>query len=88
MNWFENIIVKYKKKWNKNTIIATKNEAHRLYQIKEYDSHLWLTYNGVLIVPFHLICDASSTVQCLALLDTIRDLYVKRMIGKINKDER
>ena len=88
MNWFENIIVKHKKKWNKNTIIATKDEAHRLYQIKEYDSHLWLTYNDVLIVPFDLICDSSNTAQCIALLETIRDLYVKRMIGENEEDER
>ena len=82
MNWFKNIIVKYKKKCNKNTIIATKDEACELYQIKEYDSHLWLTYDGVLIVPLDLICDASETSQCVALLETIRDLYVKRKIGK------
>ena len=88
MNWLENIIVKHKKKWNKNTIIATKDEAYRLYQIKEYDSHLWLTYNDVLIVPFDLICDSSNTTQCIALLETIRDLYVKRMIGKNEEDER
>ena len=88
MNWFENIIAKHKKKWNKNTIIATKAEAHRLYQIKEYNSHLWLTYNDVLVVPFDLICDPSNTAQCIALLETIRDLYVKRMIGENEEDER
>lgn len=88
MNWLDNVIERFKKKWDKRTIIAIKDEACMLYQIKEYDSLLWLTYNGQLIVPFNLICDASSTVQCLALLDTIRDLYVKRTIGKTNKDER
>lgn len=88
MSWLENIIVKYKKKWNKNTVIATKAEAYRLYQIKEYNSHLWLTYNDVLIVPFDLICDPSKTAQCIALLETIRDLYVERMIGESGEDER
>ena len=89
MNWLANVIERFKKKWNKRTIIAIKDEACTLYQIKEYDSLLWLTYNGQLIVPFTLICNTNNDVaECVALLEVIREMYVKRMIGTNYENKR
>jgi hypothetical protein len=79
MRWFKELIEKRKEKWHKNAINGAKSEAKRLFQIKEYNSLLWLTYNGQLVAPFAMLCGGEDVNKCVALLNAIRDLYVKRI---------
>ena len=79
MRWFNEFIAKRKEKWHKNAINGAESEAKRLFQIKEYNSLIWLTYNGQLIAPFAMLCSGKDVNESVALLNAIRDLYVKRI---------
>lgn len=79
MGWLKNLINERKEKWRKNTINGAKSEAQRLFQIKEYNSLLWLAYNGQLIAPFTILCNGEDANECIALIKAIRDLYVERV---------
>ena len=81
MRWFKEFIAKRKEKFHQNTINGAKSEAKRLFQIKEYNSLLWLTYNGQLVAPFTLLCSGEDINECVALLNTIRDLYIERILN-------
>jgi hypothetical protein len=81
MRWFKELIAKRKERWHKNAINGAKSEAKRLFQIKEYNSLLWLTYNGQLVAPFTLLCGGEDVNECIALLNTIRDIYVERVLN-------
>lgn len=79
MRWFKELIAKRKERWHKNVINGAESEAKRLFQIKEYNSLLWLTYNGQLIAPFVVLCSGEDVNESVALLNAIRELYVKRI---------
>ena len=85
MSWFKEFIAKRKDKWHKNAINGAKREAERLYQIKEHNSLIWLTYNGQLIAPFAMLCSGEDVNESVALLNAIRDLYTERVV---NENER
>lgn len=80
MKWLKNWYDKRKKKWRENSIAGAKAEAKRIFQIKEYNSLLWLTYDGHLVAPFAMLCNGEDTNECVALINTIRDLYVERIL--------
>lgn len=48
-------------------------EAKVIYQIKEFDGEIWLTFNGALVCPCVLLMN-----EPVEALNTIRKLYVKR----------
>jgi hypothetical protein len=79
MGWLRDIIENRKKNWHKNAIKFAKEEATRLFQIGEHNSLLWLIYDGHLIAPFAMLCNGDDANECVALINTIRDLYVKRI---------
>ena len=81
MRWFKEFIAKRKEKWHKNAINGVESEAKRLFQIKEYNSLLWLTYNGQLIAPFAMLCSGEDVNESVALLNAIRDLYTERVVN-------
>ena len=82
MKWLKNWYDKHKKKWHENSIAGAKAEAQRLFQIKEHNSLLWLTYNGQLVAPFAMLCNGEDTNECVALINSIRDLYVERILDE------
>ena len=73
------MIAKRKERWRENTIKFAKEESTRLFQITEHNSLLWLTYNGQLVAPFAMLCNGDDASECVALVNAIRDLYVKRI---------
>lgn len=79
MKWLKNWYDKCKKKWHENSINGAKAEAKRIFQIKEYNSLLWLTYNGQLVAPFAMLCNREDINECIALINAIRNLYVERI---------
>lgn len=85
MRWFNELIAKRKEKWHKNAIKGAKREAERLFQIKEHNSLIWLTYNEQLIAPFTMLCSGEDVNECVALLNAIRDLYAEMVV---NENER
>ena len=48
------------------------NEAQEFYQIKEKMGELWITYNGVPIIPELMLKESA-----LETLKKVRELYVK-----------
>lgn len=82
MKWLKNWYDKHKKKWRENSIAGAKAEAQRLFQIKEHNSLLWLTYNGQLVAPFSVLCSGEDINKSVALLNAIRELYLKRIIDE------
>ena len=79
MRWFKELIAKRKERWRKNAIHGAESEAKRLFQIKEHNSLLWLTCNGQLVAPFAMLCSGNDVNESVALLNAIRELYVKRI---------
>lgn len=49
-------------------------EARQIYQIKEFNGELWITYNGALICPTDMLAGDDS----VKALQEIRELYVDR----------
>lgn len=82
MGWIRNAISKRKEKLHKNAVKDAKIEACRLFQIKEHNSLLWLTFDGFLIAPFSIICKGEDANECVALLNAIRDIYVERVANE------
>ena len=48
-------------------------EAEIIYQVREFDGTLWLTYQGALVCPADMF-----TPPPIEALEVIRSLYVKR----------
>lgn len=48
-------------------------EAELIYQIKEFNSEIWLTYNGALVCPISMF-----TREPIEALELIRSYYVVR----------
>ena len=49
-------------------------EAREIYQVREFDNELWLTFNGALICPTEMLYGD----DLIKALQEIRDLYVQR----------
>lgn len=49
------------------------NEAKEIYQLKEFEGDIWLTFNGSLVCPKKLL-----SAEPVCVLHEIRKLYVKR----------
>ena len=82
MRWLKELIAKRKERWHKNAIKSAKEEATRRFQIGEYNSLLWLMNDGHLIAPFTMLCNGEDASECVALLNEIRDLYVRRIVDE------
>ena len=66
--------------FKEDKIAKAKDEAEEFYQIKEKMGELWITYNGVPIIPESLLKN-----QALETLKELRELYVKSK--NVIKDE-
>lgn len=82
MGWLKEL---YDKSHNKRVKVHNKRveeAASHIYQITEYENQLWFTYNGSLFAPCSIVVGNNngefSSTECVALLNTIRDLYVQR----------
>ena len=65
---------------SKLTAIHERNireRAEMLYQVSEHNGELWLTYNGVPVVPSHML-----TNDILDTLRTLRISYISYMLTK------
>lgn len=82
MGWIRTAISKRKERWHNNVVKNAKSRAITLFQVKEYNSMLWLTFDGFLIVPFSMLCKGDDTSECIALLNAIRDIYVERVANE------
>jgi hypothetical protein len=58
--------------FKEDKIAKARGEAEEFYQIKEKMGELWITYNGVPIIPESLLKN-----QALETLKELRELYVK-----------
>ena len=82
MGWLKEL---YDKSHNKRVKVHNKKveeAASHIYQITEYENQLWFTYNGSLFAPCSIVVGNNngefSSTECVALLNTIRELYVER----------
>ena len=66
--------------FKENKLAKAKGEAEEFYQIKEKMGELWITYDGVPIIPGSLLKNPA-----LETLKELRELYVKSK--NITKDE-
>lgn len=66
--------------FKEDKIAKAKDEAEEFYQIKEKMGELWITYDGVPIIPESLLKN-----QALETLKELRELYVKSK--NVIKDE-
>lgn len=55
----------------------TREKAKELYQVKEHDNMLWLTYNGNRVCPMSMF----ETGDAVAVLGVLRDLYFSDIHG-------
>lgn len=82
MTWLKDVWTRRKSKYNKNREKYVIDRAKEIYQITEYNHQLWYTYNGALFAPCSIVIRNNdgefSSTACVALLNTIRDLYVER----------
>ena len=51
----------------------SENQAHLIYQIREFDGKLWITFSGALVCPTDMFVSPP-----LDALSEIRKLYVER----------
>jgi hypothetical protein len=58
--------------FKEDKVAKAKGEAEEFYQIKEKMGELWITYNGVPIIPESLLKNPA-----LETLKKLRELYVK-----------
>lgn len=58
--------------FKEDKIARAKGEAEEFYQIKEKMGELWITYNGVPIIPESMLKESA-----LETLKKVRELYVK-----------
>lgn len=54
-------------------------QATELYQIREYNEELWLTFGGALICP----CDMLVGDDSVATLKEIRENYIRRHLSNL-----
>lgn len=66
--------------FKEDKIAKARDEAEEFYQIKEKMGELWITYNGVPIIPESLLKNPA-----LDTLKELRELYVKSK--NVIKDE-
>lgn len=78
MNIIEHI-KQWKKSFDAKKIERIEEEAKEIFQLKEYESQVWLTYRGALICPVRLI-EGDTIVS----LNVMRSMYIERA----KKDER
>ena len=82
MGWLKELYDKSHKKRIEVHNKKVEEEASHIYQITEYENRLWFTYNGSLFAPCSIVVGDNngefSSTECVALLNTIRDLYVQR----------
>jgi hypothetical protein len=80
MRWILDVVNRRKEKSHANAIKKAKQDANMIFQIKEYNSHMWLTCNGELVAPFTLLLMNDEYVdECISLVNSIRELYVERI---------
>lgn len=86
MEWLRIFWNQRKSEHNERHEKMIRERAKELYQIVEYENQLWFTYNGSLFAPCSLIVGNEkgefSSTECVAMLNTIRSLYVSRQIQK------
>jgi len=58
--------------FKEDKVARAKGEAEECYQIKEKMGELWITYNGVPIIPESMLKESA-----LETLKKVRELYVK-----------
>lgn len=82
MGWLKELYDKSHEKRVKVHNKRVEEAASHIYQITEYENQLWFTYNGSLFAPCSIVVGNNngefSSTECVALLNTIRDLYVQR----------
>lgn len=82
MGWLKELYDKSHKKRIEAHNKRVQEAASHIYQITEYENQLWFTYNGSLFAPCSIVVGDNngefSSTECVALLNTIRDLYVQR----------
>lgn len=82
MGWLKELYDKSHEKRVKVHNKRVEEAASHIYQITEYGNQLWFTYNGSLFAPCSIVVGDNngefSSTECVALLNTIRDLYVQR----------
>jgi ribosomal protein S19 len=82
MGWLKDLYDKSHKRRVENHNKRVEETARQLYQITEYHHQLWFTYNGSLFAPCSVVVGNNSgefsSTECVALLNTIRELYVQR----------
>lgn len=72
----------WRKKREKSNVKRVEKDALYLYQIREYDNGLWLTYNGNLVAPMSLLVNAENSdyaTKAVSLVYMLRKLYIERM---------
>lgn len=67
-------IEKWKERSHYRKCERIERQSKELYQIREYDGELWLTFGGALICS----CEMLAGDDSIATLQEIRDNYVKR----------
>lgn len=86
MEWLRIFWSQRKSEHNERREKMIREMAKELYQIVEYENQLWFTYNGSLFAPCSLIVGNEkgefSSTECVAMLNTIRSLYVSLQIQK------
>jgi hypothetical protein len=82
MGWLKELYDKSHEKRVKVHNKRVEDAASNIYQITEYENQLWFTYNGSLFAPCSVVVGNNSgefsSTECVALLNTIRELYVQR----------
>lgn len=65
---------------NKKALQAKRlqEEANELYQIKEHNGELWITYDGRLFAPQSLF-----TEDVIAIIGNLRECYIKEKTTKL-----
>ena len=48
-------------------------EANAIYQVREYEGEIWLTFNGEIVCPMGMFKE-----ETIAALEMIREMYVRR----------
>lgn len=66
-------IKQWKKSFDAKKIERIEEEAKEIFQLKEYESQVWLTYRGALICPVRLI-EGDTIVS----LNVMRSMYIER----------
>ena len=79
IEWIDKIFVRIKERRKEFHQRCVKERANELFQVKEQDGLLWLTYDGNLVMPFCFMCD-DRQASCIEKLTAIREQYIDRNI--------